>query len=309
MDLPKQKSADRPSRALVIALMIIAWFSISASSILVVKSGEPAPVCAFWRLIFSVAILSVLGTASSGLRASRLDKRAFMLSVLSGIFLAAHFLAWMTSLFMISIALSTTLVVTYPAISAVIEHFIKGIRISVKEIIGLSVALAGVAVALSPTLLMGESSIVGAGLAIAGAFFAAAYFSIGRILRGAGTALTNYAVIAYGSASATLLLYSIVTNTNLLPGSTEAWPYLIALALVPMIGGHTVMNYLLKHLPTHVVTSIALGEPAGASLLAALIIAQIPEAVVIAGMGLTVVGIWLATSSSLSGGKHAKAAE
>ncbi len=285
------------SRPLVAALMVVAWFSISASSILVIKSGEPAPVCAFWRLFLSSIMLAVLGAATSRLRSPRLDK-SFALSVLSGVFLAAHFLSWMTSLFMVSVALSTTLVVTYPAISAVIEHFIKGVKVSVKEVAELTMALAGVVAALTPAFLGGGSSLLGAGLAIAGAFFAAAYFSVGRFLREGGTELTNYAVVTYGSASVTLLLYSLTTNTDILPGNADSWPYLLALATVPMIGGHTVMNYLLKHLPTHVVTSVALGEPAGASLLAALLIAQIPKLTVLAGMGLTVAGIWLVTSSS-----------
>jgi drug/metabolite transporter (DMT)-like permease len=41
-----------------------------------------------------------------------------------------------------------------------------------------------------------------------------------------------------------------------------------------MIGGHTLINYLLRYVKTSVATSIALGEPVGASLLAYLLLQQ-----------------------------------
>ncbi|MEM3142895.1 MAG: EamA family transporter, partial [Zestosphaera sp.] len=66
-----------------------------------------------------------------------------------------------------------------------------------------------------------------------------------------------------------------------------------------MLGGHTVINYLLKRMKSYVVTSIALGEPPGATLLAALILGQQIQAETILGMALALVGILITVYGSL----------
>lgn len=41
-----------------------------------------------------------------------------------------------------------------------------------------------------------------------------------------------------------------------------------------MLGGHTLMNYLLKYVKTSTVTAVALGEPIGAGILAYMIFGE-----------------------------------
>jgi len=278
-------------------LLPVIWVSISVSSILVLLSHESAWVCAFWRLLLSLPMLAALSAAAGGLRGfGGLRLREALAAVAAGAFLALHFTTWMESLHLISVALSTTLVVTYPAISAAIEKLVRRYPLSVREAAGLLAALAGVVTAAYGA--WGAARPEGVALALVGAFAAACYFSIGRSLRSSGMGLTQYALLAYGSAAAWLILASAAFKAQLMPSRPSSWPYLLALAAVPMLGGHTLMNYLLKKLPTHVVTSVALGEPAGASVLAAVILGQVPRLNVVAGMAVTVVGVWLVVSGS-----------
>ena len=270
-------------------LMGVAWISISSSSILVVGSGESAVKCAFWRLTLSLPIIYGLSAITGGRKP--LDRRAFLASVLAGFFLAFHFLTWMESLFIISIPLSTTLVVTYPLISALIESLTGRGVVRRQGVLGLSISFIGVLVTLSPTVSSGRN-LLGASLALIGACLAASYFLLGKYSR-ESLNVFEYASIAYSTAAVTLLLYSYILGISLIPAKPIGWAFMVALALIPMLGGHTVMNYLIKFMPAHVVSSIALGEPVGASLLASLVFNIMPRPVVIAGMALTLTGEYL----------------
>jgi drug/metabolite transporter (DMT)-like permease len=57
----------------------------------------------------------------------------------------------------------------------------------------------------------------------------------------------------------------------------------VLLAAVPMLGGHTVSNWVLKHLPAHTVATWILLEPVGAALLAWPLVGEVPAAPTLAG--------------------------
>jgi len=283
-----------------LVLMMIAWVSISSASVLVILSGTTALVCAFWRVFMSSILILFYKALAESMRHPRVnpaDFSVYLRSVVAGVLLGLHFLTWMESLFLIPVALSTTVVVTYPLINAFFEGIAHKTLRRI-EILGLALAFSGVVMATKPQL-GSEAGVSGVSLAFIGSLCAAGYFYLGRSSRKAGMSLTNYTIVAYTSASLTLLIYALVSKSTLLPASTTSWAYVTLLALIPMLGGHTVINYLLKRMKSYVVTSIALGEPPGATLLAALILGQQIQAETILGMALALVGILITVYGSL----------
>jgi drug/metabolite transporter (DMT)-like permease len=75
-----------------------------------------------------------------------------------------------------------------------------------------------------------------------------------------------------------------------------------ALALGPMLLGHTGLNWALKYLPAYVVNLTMLGEPVGATVLAAILpgIREVPASATFAGGALILVGIYITARSSRS---------
>ena len=65
------------------------------------------------------------------------------------------------------------------------------------------------------------------------------------------------------------------------PGRTLA--AFLALALVPTLGGHGLVNRALRFLPAPTVSVFLLGEPIGATLLAFAIFGEVPGAWTLAG--------------------------
>jgi drug/metabolite transporter (DMT)-like permease len=67
----------------------------------------------------------------------------------------------------------------------------------------------------------------------------------------------------------------------------------LALAIFPTALGHSVNNYLLTLVPAYVISSAVLGEPIGATLLAAVFLSEIPTELTLIGFGVILLGIAL----------------
>ena len=251
---------------------IVVFLCISSASILVLLSKASSISCAFWRLFISSIIVWFTALLKNKWRSVFSNKRILALTFISGFSLAVHFLLWMESLFWIPVSISTSIVVTYPLFILVFDYFVLKERITYLQVLGLIGGFLGVLLFTHPRIL-GTYSVYGVFLALGGSLMASVYFIIGRVVR-RKIGLLEYVVPTYSFASLTLFLYAVVVGENLIGYPPRTFMYFILLALLPMIGGHTVMNYLLRFLKASIVTSIALGEPVGASLLAYYILGQ-----------------------------------
>ncbi len=133
-------------------------------------------------------------------------------------------------------------------------------------------------------------------LALVGAVTAALYYLIGRRLR-QRIGVWPYVAIAYGSAFLTCVLLAVASRETLAPQPPRELAIFAGLAIGPMLFGHTGMNWALGHLPAFVVNLTTLGEPIGATLLAAFLpgIAEVPGPGTIVGGAVVLIGILLAS--------------
>jgi drug/metabolite transporter (DMT)-like permease len=131
-------------------------------------------------------------------------------------------------------------------------------------------------------------------LALVGAVTAAVYFVAGRRLR-ATLDLWPYVALVYGSCFLTLLALAVVAGAPLAPQPPHELAIFAGLALGPMLLGHTGLNWALKHSPAYVVNLTLLGEPIGATLIAALLpgIREVPGPLTFVGGAIVLTGILL----------------
>jgi drug/metabolite transporter (DMT)-like permease len=141
----------------------------------------------------------------------------------------------------------------------------------------------------------GSRALFGDLLALLGAVTAAGYYLIGRRLR-QHLGLWPYVALVYGAAFATCLLLTQFAGKPLTPQPPRELAIFAGLAIGPMLLGHTGMNWALGHLPAFIVNLTTLGEPIGATILAALLpgIAEVPGVGTIAGGALVLAGVVLA---------------
>jgi drug/metabolite transporter (DMT)-like permease len=87
-----------------------------------------------------------------------------------------------------------------------------------------------------------------------------------------------------------------MTRTPLAPQPPRELAIFAALALGPMLLGHTGLNWALKHSPAYVVNLTLLGEPVGATLIAAFLpgIREVPGLLTLVGGAIVLAGILMA---------------
>ncbi|UXD22687.1 hypothetical protein IPA_07355 [Ignicoccus pacificus DSM 13166] len=243
-------------------LFLLAMLSIGSSAILVRLANAPGTVCAFFRLLFSLPFVIVLNKGSF--------KGFDRLAVLSGIALGVHFSLWMDSLYRLPVFVSTAVVTTYPAFLALIEWKKEGFR--PLSALGIALALLGT---FSLFGLRGVLDPLGLLESLLGSLAITAYFWIGRKVR-REKELGEYVLWAYAFAALTVFLYLLLVNVDPFIYLPRSFIWFLLMALVPMMGGHTVMNYLIKYYKAYVVSSIAFLEPIIAAILAYLIFGEVP---------------------------------
>jgi drug/metabolite transporter (DMT)-like permease len=281
-------------------VLILALIGISFAGPLVRLSGAHPLTIAIWRLTFSLVIIGVfLITSGTWRQWKRLDRKGFLIAVGAGAMLALHFWTWNASIGLTTVAASVVLVNLQPAIVAILSVVWLKEPPTKQQWIGIAIAMAGALVIALPDF-TGASSVVtsrallGDVLAFAGAITAAVYFVVGRRLRTV-LDLWPYVSLVYGSCLVVLLILAAMVHAPVLGQPPREMFIFAALAIGPMLFGHTGLNWALKYLPAYVVNLTLLGEPVGATLLAAVLpgIRELPTAVTLAGGVLILIGIYV----------------
>ncbi|NLG48582.1 MAG: DMT family transporter [Chloroflexi bacterium] len=293
--------APRPSRYRWLALGggIVA---LSTASILIRLAGDgvasPLAVGA-WRMLLATALLTPLALPRWRRERARLTRREMRLLLLSSVVLALHFATWITSLEYTTVASSVILVTTNPIYVGLASHFLLKQRLGRVKVAAIVVALAGSVLISYGDLGISGKALLGDALALLGALAASAYILLGYAVRRKLSTLA-YVWPCYGLAGGWLLLFCLLTGQPLWGYAPQTYVYLFLLAVVPQILGHSTFNWALAHVSPLVVTLAILGEPVGATLLAALILHEVPSIAALAGGVLILAGIALASREEAS---------
>lgn len=268
--------------------------AISFGAVLVRLAEAPAPLVAALRMLFASLILVPFALASRKLRSelAALSRRDASLLLLSGVFLALHFVLWISSLSFTGVTSSVVLVTTNPLFVALYAVVVLRERVARSFWLGLALAFVGGAV-------IGGGNVVGGGgrwrgdlLALGGAMAIAGYFLVGSRLR-RRLSLLGYVFPVYTCAAVILLGAALAARVPFSGFGWRSYVYCFLLALVCQLLGHSFFNYALKHMAATAVTFAVLGEPVGASLLAFLILHEPPTATEALGGASILAGIFL----------------
>jgi drug/metabolite transporter (DMT)-like permease len=138
------------------------------------------------------------------------------------------------------------------------------------------------------------SAFYGNFLALCGAWAVAGYLMIGRTLR-AKMELVPYITLVYGTAALVLLLTMMIAKQTPLGYSTPTYLFILGLAILPQLIGHSTYNWALKYIPASLVSITTLGEPIGSAILAFFLLQEIPSPFTLAGGALILTGIYISS--------------
>ena len=216
-------------------------------------------------------------------------------AVAAGVCLAIHFAAWIGSLAYTSVAASTTLVTATPIWVSLLGWVLFRETLSRQAIAGISVAVAGsVLVAIDGSSAAGSAPLLGNALATIGSWAVAGYLLLSRTAQRRHLPLSSFSAIAFGIGASILLPLPGLFGISYLGYDPTLYLYLLAVALVPQLIGHTSLNWSLRWVAPVWVTLVGLLEPIGASLLAWLVLAEVPSLAVLVGGIVLLSGIAIA---------------
>ena len=301
------------NRLLLPLALVTAILAVSTASILIrfAQADAPSLVIAALRISFASLVLAPIALLRHREELSTLTRRELGLALLSGLFLAVHFATWISSLEYTTVASSVVFVSTGPLWVALVSPLLLKEHLNRSALLGLALALLGGTIVgladactwsgglVCPSLadaLQGRA-MWGNFLALAGAWAVTGYLVIGRKLR-AKMSLIPYIFLVYGMAAIALIVIMFAAGQSPLGYQPVTYLWILALALVPQLIGHSTYNWALRYLPASMVATANLGEPIGSAILAMFILGESPTAFTLVGGALILAGIYLASRNS-----------
>ncbi|KXA89311.1 hypothetical protein AKJ57_05495 [candidate division MSBL1 archaeon SCGC-AAA259A05] len=271
----------------------VAVAAVSFSAIFVRLSKASPMAIAFHRMLFSTLIVSIFVPGYLN-ELRKISRKEWVILLSAGFFLAVHFAAWISSLDYTSVASSVVLVTSHPLLVAWISSRYLGEKTSREAYVAIIVALFGIGIMTFSDYRYKEWSLFGDFLAILGMIAVTGYIIRTKQMR-RKMSVIPYVFTVYGFS--TLFLGGswifVATPPTIYP--IREYLLFLAMAIIPTILGHTVYNWALKYVKTRIASVSLLGEPIGASILAFLILSEVPPAWTILGAGIALVGIYFCT--------------
>jgi drug/metabolite transporter (DMT)-like permease len=269
--------ANRPTipPALLLGFGVFA----GSSAVILIKACDEQPMLiSSYRLLVAALLLLPLFWRDLKNYPGRYGWKELGWSAVPGVLLAFHFITWVMGVHLTPVASASLIVNLTPVAMPFFVMAFYGERINRSEVLGTLSAVVGLGILATARLNLTSADTGGVLVCIVSMLFFAAYLALGR-KNGPRLPLWLYMVPLYFIAGLVCLVCALpfvnpikaYTPTNLL--------LILAMALVPTIFGHTVLNYALKFFRGQVVSIANLGQILFATLLGFLVFGEVPPPV------------------------------
>lgn len=279
-----------------LALAAVGCFITAPAFVLTADSAFSPLEIAFWRVAIGAVFVGALGLATR--TAMRLRPGEWRRFVAYGLALALHLIGYVGSFTYTTIANAESITYSSTIMLAVLSAVVLRERLNAVAIAGLVVTVTGIAVLTGFQPQVGvcdiparHCALLGDGLALVAAIFAAVYSLAGRVER-EWHPLFRYTFYVYGFAALWQLplAVTLAVRHTAPPGAVLA---LVGLGLVPTGVGHTLYNAAVRRVSATLVNLLSTQEITGGVILGALFFHQIPTALTLIGVLVTISGIIL----------------
>ena len=287
---------------LVLALAVAAQSTGTSFLRMAENEGVPVLVIVGLRLALATLILTPLVWRGFRVQLRALSRRDLGLAALAGVFLALHFLCFTASLGVTTVLVTILFGRTNSLWTALLEAGVLRARIGRLVWIGMGVAvLGGAVIALgSGSDDLGANPLLGGFLATTGALCFASYAVVGRAVRPKVDNLP-YVWLVYGAAAIVANLALLGSGSTPLGYNGRGYLWIVLVALVPLLIGHSGVNYALRFVSATLTGIAGQGVVVGSVILAAILFGEIPGPIQIAGAIAILAGITIALLGQGSG--------
>jgi drug/metabolite transporter (DMT)-like permease len=264
---------------------------LSTSGVLIKVATAPPLITAFYRMFFTVLILTPYFLIKH-----RKDARYFLdyRPLLVGFLLAVHFILWISSIQYTDISNSVIFVALQPLFTIILEYLFAREDLKEGAVIGIVMAVIGSSIISIGDFYQLGDKLFGNFLALSAALFASSYLFIGRGVR-KKLNYFPYLYILYTYAAIFLAAGVYIFEIPFAGYGSTNYLIFLALALGPTIVGHSILNLAVRYLPTSIVSLSILGEPILTTFLAWLLLNEEVRMTTMFGGAFILGGIYLAS--------------
>ena len=268
--------------------------AVSFAAILIRKADAPAIVIAAYRMGIAALVVAPTATVLGGWR-SLSGPRDVLLCLTASAFLAIHFVGWIASLQYTSVASSVVLVTATPLMVALASRVFLKEPLRRGVLLGIALGLAGsIVIAAGDLASAGQGNLLGDALALLGAVAMTGYLLVGRRVR-PRVSILPYLTLVYVGAALLLLAGVGIAWAPLSGYSGQTYLFLVLVALVPQVLGHSLLNWSLARVTATLVSIAVMAEPVVSTVLALVLLREAPPITSYAGGVVILTGIYLST--------------
>jgi drug/metabolite transporter (DMT)-like permease len=268
--IPAESPFANPTPRTVTLLMVAATLAVSMAPVLIVMCGKEigTSVIAASRLLGITALMLPFAWPKRH-ELSKLSRNEWWALIGAGVSFGAHFLTFTAAFRYTSYESVVILLAAQPIIAAFVGKLLIGERTSRGAWIAIGVSMLGMLALVGEDLrhdleqsgdafdgrhLYGDLLVVAAGL------FVVLTITAGRRLR-QKLSLSIYTAPMFGVAGVTALSFALLNGERFVLPDWEPYFWVGTLILVPTICGHTLFNYLVKHVRIIYINMVILAEP------------------------------------------------
>lgn len=271
-----------------LTLLAVGVIAVGTSGPLIAATALAIPILIFWRNFVGAVVSAPLALKEYFSAQVRPNKSPLLLSMLSGILLAVHFIFFFTAMRWTTVAAGTALAALQPVFAALFALAQKH-HVPRRAWWGMLIAFMGVLVIGGVDYTISTRAILGDLAGILAAVLGAAYVSVVAHSR-RSLSTSQQTTICYFTCAAVMAIVMVILKLPFTGFGQRDWLIILGLIVGAQLLGHSVFNFVLKTTSATVVSMIVLFETPVAAIIAAMWLRQAPPLAIYPAIALLMIG-------------------
>jgi drug/metabolite transporter (DMT)-like permease len=271
-------------------LLFLGVLACATSALFIRESTTDPFVLTALRLVIASVLLAPVFFMQLGRHPGAFTRRHLRRTHLPAFVLALHLITWTLGARMTAVAQATLIVNLVPI---ALPFFLLGLakeRINAAEVAGTALALVGLATLSVKDVLVGGGTLPGDAICLASMLLFALYLALGRRNRDFPS-IWLYVIPVYAQASLVCLVVALPRMHTFAAGSLREWALMAALAAIPTVCGHSLLNAAMRRIRGQIVSLCNVSQFVFAGILGYLLFGEIPKALFYAASAIVVAGV------------------
>lgn len=271
-------------------LLFLGVYACSTSAIFIRLSATDPFVLTALRLVIAFLLLLPVFLAQLRRHPGSFTKAHLRRTHAPALVLALHLMSWTLGARMTLVAQATLIVNLVPIALPFFLYWIARERVNRAEVAGTALAVVGLMTLSVKDAMSGGGSIAGDAMCLLSMLLFALYLALGRRNRDFPS-IWLYVIPVYGQAALVCLLASLPRLSTFQAGSAREWSLMVALASIPTVCGHSLLNAAMRRIRGQIVSLCNVSQFVFASVMGYLLFGEAPRALFYLASAIVVAGV------------------